>query len=142
MGNSETRGFDSARPENLVRHLVALEDRVRKLEQALNIRPNGNITLKAPGALRLEANAGVEITSNTGIKLFDMYGNVIEFKAAGLDVTASAKLTLAGAMAETNAGTATVNAGMTRCSGVLQCDTLIANNVVGASYTPGAGNLY
>jgi hypothetical protein len=142
MGNSETRGFDSARPENLVRHLVALEDRVRKLEQALNIRPNGNITLKAPGALRLEANAGVEITSNTGIKLFDMYGNVIEFKAAGMDVTASAKLTLAGQVVETNASAATVNAGSTRCSGVLQCDTMIANNVVGTSYTPGAGNLY
>jgi hypothetical protein len=31
---------------------------------------------------------------------------------------------------------------MTRCSGVLQCDTMIANNVIGASYTPGAGNLY
>jgi hypothetical protein len=135
MGNSETRGFDSSRPENLHRHVAALEDRVRKLEQALNVRPNGNITLKAQGTLRLEANAGVEITSNTGIKLFDMYGNVIEFKAAGLDVTASAKLTLAGAVLEANAG-------MTRCSGVLQCDTMIANNVIGASYTPGAGNLY
>ena len=36
----------------------------------------------------------------------------------------------------------TVNAGMSKFSGVVQCDTLIANSVVSASYTPGAGNVY
>jgi hypothetical protein len=34
-----------------------------------------------------------------------------------------------------------VDAGMARFSGVVQCDTLIANSVVSSSYTPGAGNL-
>jgi len=34
-----------------------------------------------------------------------------------------------------------VDAPMTRVSGVLTTDTLIANTVVGSSYTPGAGNL-
>ena len=36
----------------------------------------------------------------------------------------------------------TVNAGMSKFSGVVQCDTIIANSVVGASYTPGAGNIW
>ena len=35
----------------------------------------------------------------------------------------------------------TVDAGMTRVSGVLQADTLIANTVVGSAYTPGPGNI-
>lgn len=34
-----------------------------------------------------------------------------------------------------------IECGMTRSSGVIQCDTIIAANVVGASYTPGAGNM-
>lgn len=74
MGNSETRGFDSSRPENPLRQMAAREDRERKFEQAPDIRPNGNITLNAQG--------------------------------------------------------------------VLQCDSLIANHVVGACYTPGTGDLY
>ena len=36
----------------------------------------------------------------------------------------------------------TVNAGMSKFSGVVQCDTLIANSVAAASYTPGAGNIW
>ena len=36
----------------------------------------------------------------------------------------------------------TVDAGMSRFSGVVQCDTLITNSVVSSSYTPGAGNIW
>ncbi len=36
----------------------------------------------------------------------------------------------------------TVNAGMSKFSGVVQGDTVIANSVVGTSYTPGAGNIW
>jgi hypothetical protein len=31
---------------------------------------------------------------------------------------------------------------MSKFSGVVQCDTLIASSVVGSSYTPGAGNIW
>lgn len=43
---------------------------------------------------------------------------------------------------EVEAAMVEVNAPMTRFSGVVQCDTLIANSVIGASYTPGAGNIW
>ena len=36
----------------------------------------------------------------------------------------------------------TVDAGMAKFSGVVECDTLVANSVVAASYTPGAGNIW
>jgi len=36
----------------------------------------------------------------------------------------------------------TVNAGMSKFSGVIQCDTLITNSVVSASYNAGAGNIW
>jgi hypothetical protein len=35
-----------------------------------------------------------------------------------------------------------VNAGMSTFSGVVQCDTLISNTVISATYTPGAGNIW
>lgn len=38
-------------------------------------------------------------------------------------------------------GAVNVNAGLSRFSGVVQADTIIANSVIAASYTPGAGNL-
>jgi hypothetical protein len=31
---------------------------------------------------------------------------------------------------------------MSKFSGVVQCDTLISNSVISASYTPGAGNIW
>jgi len=34
-----------------------------------------------------------------------------------------------------------VNSGSTRASGVFQCDTMIAVNVIASTYTPGAGNI-
>lgn len=34
-----------------------------------------------------------------------------------------------------------VNAASAEFSGVLRCDTLIANSVVASNYTPGAGNV-
>jgi Type VI secretion system/phage-baseplate injector OB domain len=39
------------------------------------------------------------------------------------------------------AGTITLEAALVKASGVVQCDTLIANSVVATSYTPGTGNI-
>ena len=48
---------------------------------------------------------------------------------------------VSAAVVEIDAGQVEVNAGMARFSGVVQCDTLIANSVVASSYTPGVGNV-
>ena len=40
------------------------------------------------------------------------------------------------------AGMVQVDAGLSKFSGVVQCDTLISNAVVSSSYTPGAGNIW
>ena len=46
---------------------------------------------------------------------------------AGLDITAAM---------------VTVDAAMSKFSGVVKADTVITNSVVSASYTPGAGNIW
>ena len=50
--------------------------------------------------------------------------------------------TVNAATLELSAAMVTVTAGMSRFSGVVQCDTLITNSVVSASYTPGSGNIW
>ena len=65
-----------------------------------------------------------------------------KMEAAGITINAAAKVTINGSTVEVSAGMVTVNAGMSRFSGVVQADTVITNSVVSASYTPGAGNIW
>lgn len=93
----------------------------------------------------VETPGGQKITLKDGpgsIVVEDSNGNSIKLEAAGITVTASAKVTINASTVEVSAGMVTVSAGMSRFSGVVQCDTLISNSVVSASYTPGAGNIW
>jgi len=69
-------------------------------------------------------------------------GNTLTLNAAGIRITSSSKLALEGSVVDMSAGMVSGNTGMAKFSGVVQCDTIIANSVVGKSYTPGAGNVW
>jgi len=58
-----------------------------------------------------------------------------------LEVDAGDRLEVEANAVEVVAPSVNVDSAMARFSGVVQCDTLIANSVVGSSYTPGAGNV-
>jgi uncharacterized protein involved in type VI secretion and phage assembly len=95
--------------------------------------------------LLLETPGGQKLTLQDGpgsCELSDSNGNTIKLEAAGITVTASAKITVNASTVDVSAGMVTVDAGLSRFSGVVQCDTLISNAVVSASYTPGAGNIW
>ena len=78
--------------------------------------PTGPVEQVAPAG-PASGEAPTEITAG---------GNTVRVTAGGVNVQGSM---------------VTVDAGMTRVSGVLQADTLIANTVVGSAYTPGPGNI-
>jgi uncharacterized protein involved in type VI secretion and phage assembly len=94
----------------------------------------------------LETPGGQKVTLQDGpgvVEVVDSNGNSVKLEASGITVTASAKVTVnAGGMVEVSASMVKVGAGMSQFSGVVQCDTLITNSVVSASYTPGAGNIW
>jgi uncharacterized protein involved in type VI secretion and phage assembly len=93
----------------------------------------------------VETPGGQKVTLHDGpgsVEIKDSNGNSIKLEAAGITVTASAKVTVNASTVEVTAGMVTVNAGMSRFSGVVQCDTLITNSVFSSSYTPGAGNIW
>jgi type 1 fimbria pilin len=92
-----------------------------------------------------ETPGGQKITLKDGpgsVVIEDSNGNSVKLEAAGVTVTASAKVTVNASTIEISAGMVTVNAGMSKFSGVVQADTVITNSVVSQSYTPGAGNMW
>jgi uncharacterized protein involved in type VI secretion and phage assembly len=95
--------------------------------------------------MTLETPGGQKVTLKDGpgsIEVQDSNGNSLKMESSGITVTTSGKLTLNASTAEVSAGMLTVNAGMSKFSGVVQADTVITNSVVSASYTPGAGNMW
>lgn len=95
--------------------------------------------------LTLETPGGQTIILKDGpgsIECRDSNGNSIKMESAGITVTASAKVTINASTIEVSAGMVTVNAGLSKFSGVVQADTVISNSVISASYTPGAGNIW
>jgi uncharacterized protein involved in type VI secretion and phage assembly len=95
--------------------------------------------------LTLKTPAGQSIVIKDGdrsIEVTDASGNTIRLDPQGVSVDAASKVTVQAGQVEVTAALVKVNAGMSQFSGVVQCDTLIASTVVGATYTPGAGNIW
>lgn len=96
-------------------------------------------------SFKVETPGGQKITLKDGpgsVQIEDSSGNSVKLESSGITVTASAKVTINASQVEVSAGQMTVNAGLSRFSGVVQADTVITNSVVGTSYTPGAGNIW
>jgi uncharacterized protein involved in type VI secretion and phage assembly len=96
-----------------------------------------SFTVETPGGQKVMLQDGpgsLEITDNNG--------NSVKLGPSGIIMNASAKVTINASQVEVSSGMVTVDAGMSKFRGVVQCDTLISNSVVSASYTPGAGNIW
>jgi uncharacterized protein involved in type VI secretion and phage assembly len=126
----------------------AMDGAGRNFRKVIRSRNGVKITLDdtdGQETLTLETPGGQVVRLADGpptIEARDASGNSVKLEAAGITVTAAAKVTVNAAAAEISAATLTVNAGMSRFSGVVQADTVITNSVVSASYTPGAGNIW
>jgi uncharacterized protein involved in type VI secretion and phage assembly len=95
--------------------------------------------------LVLETPGGQKVTLKDGpgaVEVVDSNGNSMKLESAGITITASAKVTVNASTLAISAGMVTVDAGMSKFSGVVQADTVISNSVVSSSYTPGAGNIW
>jgi len=93
----------------------------------------------------LETPGGQKVTLKDGpgaVEIVDSNGNSIKLETSGITITASAKVTINASQVAVSAGMVTVDAAMSKFSGVVQCDTMISNSVISASYTPGAGNIW
>ena len=71
-------------------------------------------------------------TARASIEIEDATATRSSSRASGITVTAAAKVTVNAATAEISAATLTVNAGMSKFSGVVQADTVITNRASSA----------
>lgn len=95
--------------------------------------------------LILETPGGQKFTMKDGpgsVEIVDSNGNSVKLETSGITVNASAKVTINATQVAVSASMVTVDAGMSKFSGVVQADTVISNSVISASYTPGAGNIW
>ncbi len=95
------------------------------------------LTLSTPGGHSLVFDDGDRSVTAT-----DSSGNTIKMDSGGISITAVSQVKVDAATIKASAGLVTVDAGLSKFSGVVQCDTLIANAVVSTTYTPGIGNLW
>jgi uncharacterized protein involved in type VI secretion and phage assembly len=87
-------------------------------------------------------NNSITLTDAGDTCTVQLGSTTIQATTSGVTITTSASIQLQTASLTVGAASVTVNAATSQFSGVVQCDTLIANTVVGASYTPGAGNIW
>lgn len=99
------------------------------------------------------SSAKVLFTTPGGVsgELTDSGGGTVEFKSGGTTLTidpqgvtlnTSMNVTVQATQVSVTAAMVTVDAGLSKFSGVVQADTVICNSIVSASYTPGAGNIW
>ena len=84
-----------------------------------------------------------ELTDSGGGKIeMRIGGTTVTYDTQGVTVNTGMKVTVQATQVEVSASMVTVNAAMSRFSGVVQADTVITNSVISSSYTPGAGNIW
>ena len=95
-------------------------------------------------ALHVRTPSGLEIHLDdaAGRIVLTGQGSTIRIDSSGITIQASGKIEVEASQLKLNASMVEVDAGMSKFSGVVKCDTLITNSVVAASYTPGAGNIW
>lgn len=99
----------------------------------------------ATATISLETPGGVSATltdANGGKVEIKAAGNTITIDSNGVAIQAPAKVSVQASQVEVTAGQVTVNAATSSFSGLVRCDVLQATTVIGATYTPGAGNIW
>lgn len=98
---------------------------------------NPKVEIKTPAGYHLTID-----DQGTGAITVEKGSEKIEMNAEGVSITTPLKVKVEASQVDVSASMVQVNAAMSKFSGVVQCDTLISNTVVSATYTPGAGNLW
>lgn len=117
------------------------------VEQRYAIRTEAGSTLvfddNAPSiTVTTPHNNSITLTDSGDTCTVQVGSTTIQATTTSVTITTSASISLQTSALSVSASSVTVNAAVSQFTGVVQCDTLIANTVVGSSYTPGAGNVW
>lgn len=107
---------------------------------AIEEKSSGSPTI----VLTTPAGVTAKLTDQGGgkIELSIPGGNQITMDSSGVSIQAAGKVSVQASQTEINSGLVTVNAGISKFSGLLQCDILQASTIISTVYTPGVGNVW
>ncbi|TNC93115.1 phage baseplate assembly protein V [Thalassolituus sp.] len=97
--------------------------------------PNVSLTTRSGYHITIDESGGGELTIERG-------SQSIKLSASDISIDSGGPVNINATNVSVSASMVQVDAGMSRFSGVVQCDTIIATSVVGTTYTPGAGNIW
>jgi len=92
-----------------------------------------------------ETPGGQKLTLKDGpgsIEIADSNGNSIRLEASGITLNTSAVVTINASSLQVSASAVSVNAGTSTFSGMVIANAVNTPSVIGATYTPGAGNIW
>lgn len=93
--------------------------------------------------LRTSSGYRITITEGEGGAIeIERGSQSVKLTPSEISVQSSGTVKVEASNVNISAAMVQVDAGMSKFSGVVQADTVIANAVVGTSYTPGAGNIW
>ncbi len=112
--------------------IANLEQRLARLEQALSVDGGGDVQLCASGNVFIQAGRKVLVSGGQGV----------EAQSSSCRINMAGNLEISASRCSISASMVDMNSAMVQCSGVMKANTVQANTVIGASYTPGAGNIW
>jgi uncharacterized protein involved in type VI secretion and phage assembly len=99
----------------------------------------GNATIK----LTTPGDVDAELTQTGGGKIeLKAAGCTVKMDSGGVSVDTSATVKVQASQVQVTAPQVTVDAAMSKFSGIVMCDVLQATTVIASTYTPGAGNVW
>jgi phage baseplate assembly protein gpV len=99
----------------------------------------GNATIKLSTPGQVEA----ELVQTGGGKIeLRAAGATVKVESAGVSVDTPATVKVQASQVQVTAPQVTVDAAMSKFSGIVMCDVLQATTVIATTYTPGAGNVW
>ena len=132
MWNGKDTAPESIDSDNNVKSIVSRAGIRITLDDTVGA---ATLTLKTPGGQSVAlTDGGAQIT------VTDLTGNSIQLAPGGITITSVGPLNISAPTASCDIGLLSVDSAMTTFSGVVQCEVLIAETVVGTTYTPGIGN--
>ena len=128
--------------QDALQRIQTLEMQLATLLQSIHVDSNGNVEISTAGKLSLVSGTDLVLQADMTVKAQSVGGASMELNNSSVSLIAPSKVRCDASVVESSASLVNINSSMVKCSGTLQCDTMIANSVVGASYTPGAGNVW
>lgn len=114
------------------------------------IRTNDGTTVRVD---EQDAGERIVITTSEGhkltvvrdsgaVRIMDGMGRAIRLDASGVTIESGSRVSISAPTVEITTSVLTINAAVTKATGVLEADTVKCNTVIASTYTPGVGNIW